>query len=162
MEQLHYRLLDKFADIFWAHLTFYTERWSPLHYYYYGEEIPERESALVVFVLIRFDSLLLLIDRTFLLIIFSISFSISFSFLFFLFFVFERENHVWGCDWLTLFSLASRKGMLGACRVFAKDVVKYLPGFGWGIYLLGSVFLKRDWNRDRAAIDSTFRMLRER
>ena len=47
---------------------------------------------------------------------------------------------------LTVFALSMRKGRMGTQKFFAKDVIRYIPGFGWGIWLLGSVFLSRNCN----------------
>jgi 1-acyl-sn-glycerol-3-phosphate acyltransferase len=65
-------------------------------------------------------------------------------------------NHRWGLDWLMIFSLAARKGMLGVCKFFAKDSVKWVPGIGWGIWLLDFPFLARNWTEDSRTIDRTF------
>jgi 1-acyl-sn-glycerol-3-phosphate acyltransferase len=54
-------------------------------------------------------------------------------------------NHLSVLDWLVLFSLARRKGRLGVTKFLTKDSVKWIPGVGWGLYLLNYVFLKRDW-----------------
>lgn len=70
-------------------------------------------------------------------------------------------NHQYAFDWLMLFSLASRKGRLGCCKFFAKDVVKYVPGVGWGLFLCDSVFLKRNWTKDQDIISRTFYNLKE-
>eukprot|EP01100_Stratorugosa_tubuloviscum_P014464 TRINITY_DN7755_c0_g1_i1.p1 TRINITY_DN7755_c0_g1~~TRINITY_DN7755_c0_g1_i1.p1 ORF type:complete len:317 (+),score=101.59 TRINITY_DN7755_c0_g1_i1:43-993(+) len=69
-------------------------------------------------------------------------------------------NHTWYLDWVILFSLAIRKGRLGYCKFFAKDMIKYIPGFGWGIYFLDSVFLKRNWAADAENIQNTFAHLK--
>jgi len=68
-------------------------------------------------------------------------------------------NHKFFLDWTTVFALACRKGRVGGLKVFAKDFVKWVPGFGWGVYLAGSVMLKRDWTRDAANIRRTFSTL---
>eukprot|EP01104_Vermistella_antarctica_P004476 TRINITY_DN1491_c0_g2_i1.p1 TRINITY_DN1491_c0_g2~~TRINITY_DN1491_c0_g2_i1.p1 ORF type:complete len:354 (-),score=57.57 TRINITY_DN1491_c0_g2_i1:57-1118(-) len=70
-------------------------------------------------------------------------------------------NHIYWLDWLNCFSLASRTHRLGACKFFAKDIIKYIPGLGWGLYLLDSVFLSRNWGDDREAIMETFKKLRD-
>jgi 1-acyl-sn-glycerol-3-phosphate acyltransferase len=51
--------------------------------------------------------------------------------------------------------------MLGCCNFFAKDSIKYVPGFGWGIYLKGSVMLKRKWADDEENIKRTFQKIHE-
>jgi len=71
-------------------------------------------------------------------------------------------NHRWFLDWLMIFQLAIRKGMLGCCKLFAKDSIRWVPGIGWGIWMLDYIFLKRDWNRDSESINRTFHNLKER
>jgi 1-acyl-sn-glycerol-3-phosphate acyltransferase len=66
------------------------------------------------------------------------------------------SNHRTMADITTLFRLARRKGRLGDLKWFAKDVMKYMPGVGWGMVFLDCIFLKRDWNSDREALDRTF------
>ncbi len=65
-------------------------------------------------------------------------------------------NHRTMADITTLFRLARHKGRLGDLKWFVKDVVKYVPGIGWGMVFLDCIFLKRDWSRDREALDRTF------
>jgi len=80
----------------------------------------------------------------------------------------EREtviaiaNHQWVLDWLMIFSLASRKGRLGVCKLFTKSSIRWLPGFGWGIYLLDFIFLSRNWDKDKESIHRTFNNLKFR
>jgi 1-acyl-sn-glycerol-3-phosphate acyltransferase len=40
-----------------------------------------------------------------------------------------------------------------------KEEVKYIPGLGLGLMVIGSLFLKRNWTRDRRRIESTFRRM---
>ena len=55
-------------------------------------------------------------------------------------------------DWAPLFSLAARQGggMLGAVKTVIKDVAKWIPGFGWTMYLANWPFLKRKWTEDKS------------
>lgn len=61
-------------------------------------------------------------------------------------------NHQSMADVLLLICLAWRCGRLGDMKWFVKDVIKYVPGPGWGMWLLDCIFLKRDWARDKAGI----------
>ena len=65
-------------------------------------------------------------------------------------------NHQQMPDITALMDLARRQGRLGDLKFFVKDVLKWVPGIGWGLLFLGSPFLKRDWARDRSSIDRTF------
>jgi len=72
------------------------------------------------------------------------------------------SNHRWGLDWLMIFTISARKGRLGVCKFFAKDSVKWVPGIGWGIWLLDFPFLARDWTSDSRTIDKTFEKFSQR
>jgi 1-acyl-sn-glycerol-3-phosphate acyltransferase len=61
-------------------------------------------------------------------------------------------NHQSMADVLLLLCVAWRCGRLGDMKWFVKDVVKYVPGPGWGMWLLDCIFLKRDWMRDKQGI----------
>ena len=65
-------------------------------------------------------------------------------------------NHQSMSDVLVLLCFAWRCGRVGDMKWFVKDIVKYVPGPGWGMWLLGCVFLKRDWTRDRRGIQKRF------
>lgn len=71
------------------------------------------------------------------------------------------SNHVYFGDFFLVHFLARRKYMMSYCRYFLKDSIKYLPIFGWGMYLINMPFLKRDWQRDnrriRQSLDSLIR-----
>lgn len=58
-------------------------------------------------------------------------------------------NHQAMTDINSLFRLARRQGRIGDLKWFVKDVIKYVPGIGWGMIFLDCIFLKRDWKRDR-------------
>ncbi|MDE3245134.1 MAG: acyltransferase [Acidobacteriota bacterium] len=65
-------------------------------------------------------------------------------------------NHRAYSDILMLLCLGARKGRLGDMKWFVKDVLKYLPGVGWGMLFLDCIFVKRDWTADRASIEKVF------
>ncbi len=66
------------------------------------------------------------------------------------------SNHQQMADIIFLLFFARDKGRLGDMKWMLKDVIKYVPGVGWGLYFLDSFFVKRDWNKDRASIEGTF------
>jgi 1-acyl-sn-glycerol-3-phosphate acyltransferase len=70
-------------------------------------------------------------------------------------------NHQQMPDIIALMSLAWRKKRLGDMKWFVKDVIKYVPGIGWGMLFLDCVFLKREWDRDADRVRATFRKFRE-
>ena len=70
-------------------------------------------------------------------------------------------NHQSMADILVLMPLARRQARLGDMKWFAKDIIKYFPGVGWGMLFLDCLFLKRDWMADRSRIDQTFSKIRD-
>eukprot|EP01027_Heterolobosea_sp_BB2_P009591 GEZU01014123.1.p1 GENE.GEZU01014123.1~~GEZU01014123.1.p1 ORF type:complete len:327 (+),score=111.06 GEZU01014123.1:75-1055(+) len=71
------------------------------------------------------------------------------------------SNHRSFTDFMMLHSLAQRKNMQNNCKYFAKDSLKYIPGFGWGIYLMGMIMIKRDWLRDQKRIEAAFANIKQ-
>jgi 1-acyl-sn-glycerol-3-phosphate acyltransferase len=72
-------------------------------------------------------------------------------------------NHQTMVDVIALMSLALPKGRLGDMKWFVKDSIKYVPGIGWGLYFLDSIFVKRAWAADKESILATFsRILKHR
>jgi 1-acyl-sn-glycerol-3-phosphate acyltransferase len=72
------------------------------------------------------------------------------------------SNHLTILDWAFLFSVAGRRGRLGTMKFFAKKSITYVPGFGWGIYLLDHLLISRNWLADKSFIASTFAKLKQR
>jgi 1-acyl-sn-glycerol-3-phosphate acyltransferase len=69
-------------------------------------------------------------------------------------------NHQQMPDILMLMFLAQPKGRLGDLKWFVKDILKYVPGLGWGMLFLDCLFVKRDWAADRQRIENTFKKYR--
>ena len=65
-------------------------------------------------------------------------------------------NHQGMADVFPLLVLAEQQGSLGNLKWFVKDVIKYIPGLGWGMVFLDCIFVKRSWNRDQDRIQRTF------
>lgn len=65
-------------------------------------------------------------------------------------------NHQGMVDVTAVFSFALRKKRLGQLKWFAKDILKYVPGVGWGLSIAGNFFVKRDWLKDQKRIDKVF------
>ncbi len=78
----------------------------------------------------------------------------------------ERENafvianHQSMADIPALVVLASRCRRTGDLKWFAKDIIKWVPGVGWGLLFLDCLFVKRNWNADKDKIIATFERLR--
>ncbi len=68
-------------------------------------------------------------------------------------------NHQQMPDIMVIMDFALRKRRLGDLKFFVKDVLKWVPGVGWGMLFLGCPYLKRDWSSDRSSIERTFRTL---
>jgi len=58
-------------------------------------------------------------------------------------------NHQSMTDIPVVLAVAHGKGRLGDLKWFVKDVVKYVPGIGWGMLFLDCLFIKRNWTEDR-------------
>jgi len=72
-------------------------------------------------------------------------------------------NHLQMTDICFLTPLAVRCGAGGFTRWFVKDAVKHVPLMGWGMRLAGNLFVKRNWDKDRAFVERTFaRIVRDR
>jgi len=68
-------------------------------------------------------------------------------------------NHQSMSDIPVLLDLGWRKGRLGDLKWYVKDVLKYVPGIGWGMLFLDCLFIKRDWTADKDKIRRTFRSI---
>ena len=54
------------------------------------------------------------------------------------------SNHLSYSDWYLLHAFAVRVNILGYLRYFAKDALKYIPFFGWGMWIMGMIFVNRN------------------
>lgn len=70
-------------------------------------------------------------------------------------------NHQQMPDITLIMMLARTKGRLGDLKWIAKRPIRYVPGVGWGLAFLDSVFVSRDWTADRGSIERTFAGLRD-
>lgn len=70
-------------------------------------------------------------------------------------------NHQDMADITFVLDYAETKGRLGDLKWMVKDVIKYVPGVGWGMLFLDCIFLKRDWAEDKESIRRTFARLRD-
>ncbi len=66
-------------------------------------------------------------------------------------------NHQEMADITVVFSVARWKGRVGDLKWFVKDVLKYVPGVGWGMLFLDCPFIKRNWTADKDYIQGVFR-----
>ncbi len=76
--------------------------------------------------------------------------------------IFEKENAIVICnhqemaDIVVILCFAFNLGTVDRITWMAKNVIRYVPGLGWGLAFLDTVFLKRNWARDEAGIRATF------
>ncbi|GAM28970.1 hypothetical protein SAMD00019534_121460 [Acytostelium subglobosum LB1] len=70
-------------------------------------------------------------------------------------------NHTYHCDWLLSFSLGERLGRIGNIKIAMKDVIKYIPFVGVGIWAMGFIFLSRRWQDDQKKINKAFSHLKQ-
>jgi 1-acyl-sn-glycerol-3-phosphate acyltransferase len=68
-------------------------------------------------------------------------------------------NHQGMADIPVLLDLAAGTERLGDLKWFAKDVIKWAPGVGWGLLFIDCIFLKRNWAADQDSIEATFHRL---
>ena len=74
----------------------------------------------------------------------------------------ERENaivvlnHQDMADIAVMFTVARSKKCLGDLKWFVKDILKYVPGVGWGMLFIDCLFVKRNWPDDREHIQRVF------
>ena len=70
-------------------------------------------------------------------------------------------NHQDVTDAYTIMILALTKGRLGDLKWFVKDIIKYIPGIGWGTLCLDCLFVKRNWEADKSKIEAVFSSYRK-
>lgn len=69
------------------------------------------------------------------------------------------SNHQSGSDFYLIGALSRHVGMEGYNRYFMKDSIKFIPVFGWSLYFIGMLFIKRNWLSDHKKIDKVFHNL---
>lgn len=67
------------------------------------------------------------------------------------------SNHVEWTDFYMIQELAIRSGMLGRCRWFAKQQLKWVPFLGWGLWAMGMPLVSRKWMTDQKEMNRVFR-----
>lgn len=70
-------------------------------------------------------------------------------------------NHQSMIDIIYLWTWSSKPGTMGWIKWFVKDVLKYVPGLGWGLLFVNTLFVKRNWAKDADSIRATFAKLRQ-
>lgn len=73
--------------------------------------------------------------------------------------VFVESNHQSIVDIPVLMVLAYKQKSLAGLKFFVKDIIKYLPGPGWGMLFLDCIFVKRTWSKDASTINRVFQRL---
>jgi 1-acyl-sn-glycerol-3-phosphate acyltransferase len=71
-------------------------------------------------------------------------------------------NHVEWSDFYLVQALAIRTGMLGHCRWFAKNTLKWVPVLGWGLMVMGMPLVSRKWSEDKEELERLFSGIKER
>jgi len=70
-------------------------------------------------------------------------------------------NHKYEIDWLGAWVITDRIGILGNCKAFSKDSLKYMPVIGWCWWFAEFLFLQRDWAKDKYTIETKLKELFE-
>ena len=66
------------------------------------------------------------------------------------------SNHVQWVDFYMIQALALKAGMLGRCRWFAKQQLKWVPFLGWGLWAMGMPLISRKWATDQKELERVF------
>jgi len=61
-------------------------------------------------------------------------------------------NHQSAVDIVVQLIVGRTYNRLGDMKFFVKDVLKWVPGPGWGMVFLECIFMKRNWSEDRARV----------
>lgn len=61
------------------------------------------------------------------------------------------SNHL-SHEWTVMYCLGYVTGVLGLVRTIIKDIIKYVPGFGWGMWVLYWPFVSRDFAKDEPVL----------
>ncbi|ESO02459.1 hypothetical protein HELRODRAFT_66433 [Helobdella robusta] len=61
-------------------------------------------------------------------------------------------NHKYDIDWLMSWILSERFKMLGGTKIYGKSSLRLVPLLGWAWFFAESIFLKRNWEKDRQII----------
>ncbi|XP_071455483.1 1-acyl-sn-glycerol-3-phosphate acyltransferase gamma-like isoform X2 [Hetaerina americana] len=70
-------------------------------------------------------------------------------------------NHTYEIDWMVGWMFCERIGVLGNCKSYAKKVIQYVPTIGWAWKFAESIFLERDWDKDKETIGKQIKELVE-
>lgn len=68
-------------------------------------------------------------------------------------------NHSYDVDWLIGWILCERVQVLGNCKAYAKKSIQYIPTIGWAWKFAESIFLERNWDKDKEVIGRQIREL---
>ncbi|KAG9290917.1 hypothetical protein G9A89_011067 [Geosiphon pyriformis] len=71
------------------------------------------------------------------------------------------SNHRSFTDFYILHAVAVRANMLPHIKYFAKDSLKYIPFFGFGMWLMGMIFIKRNWTQDQVRLGKMFSAIKQ-
>ncbi|MCU0662679.1 MAG: 1-acyl-sn-glycerol-3-phosphate acyltransferase [Myxococcota bacterium] len=68
-------------------------------------------------------------------------------------------NHQSMTDVPCLLAFARLYGRVGDLKWFVKEIIRRVPGIGWGMVFLDCVFVRRNWTRDRKVVERVFSRL---
>jgi 1-acyl-sn-glycerol-3-phosphate acyltransferase len=66
------------------------------------------------------------------------------------------SNHVEWVDFYMIQALAIQARMLGRCRWFAKQQLRWVPFLGWGLWAMGMPLVSRNWTSDQKELNRVF------
>ncbi|XP_063220016.1 1-acyl-sn-glycerol-3-phosphate acyltransferase gamma-like isoform X2 [Bacillus rossius redtenbacheri] len=68
-------------------------------------------------------------------------------------------NHRYEVDWLLGWVFCERLKLLGNCKTYAKKSIQYVPTMGWAWKFGESIFLERNWEKDKEIIGKQLKEL---
>jgi len=62
-------------------------------------------------------------------------------------------NHKYDIEWLMTWILSERFHILGGTKIYGKSSLRMVPLIGWAWTFTESIFLKRDWEKDKVILE---------
>lgn len=62
-------------------------------------------------------------------------------------------NHKYDIEWLMSWILSERFHLLGGTKIYGKSSLRLVPLIGWAWTFTESIFLKRDWDKDKGILE---------
>lgn len=70
-------------------------------------------------------------------------------------------NHKYEIDWILTWILSERLAVLGCTKIYGKSSLRWVPIIGWAWHFTESIFLKRQWDKDRETLTKDLDYLKD-